>query len=297
MFLGLLFVLLLLSYLYSYFSLGPVRETRAFFNSDRPLIIAHQGGALLAPSNTLLAFEQAYNLGVDILEFDIHMTKDGHLVGIHDATVDRTTNGTGRVDSYTLEELQQLDAGYWFEDLDGNLSYRGKGAYIPTVEEIFTQFPDIRMNIEIKDSYPLGKASQIELKLWQLIQQYDMQDKVLVVSFQQAIIDRFNNNTDGNVAVGSPKEETTYFVIFHKFFLNGLFKPTTDALQIPTSSGGFDLTDAKLIKGAHKLNMYVHYWTIDDPEQMRKLLELGADGIITNRPDLLIKVMEDMGYY
>jgi glycerophosphoryl diester phosphodiesterase len=291
-----LFFLVVILFLYFHYSIGPIRETKPFFEGDRPLVIAHQGGELLAPSNTIIAFDQAYKMGVDVLEFDIHMTSDGYLVAIHDATVDRTTNGSGRVDSYTLSDLQKLDAGYFFKDLNGEFSYRGKGAYIPSVEEIFERYPDIRMNIEIKDSYPKNQPSQIEESFWKLIQKYNMEDKVLVASFSQDIINRFNEITGGKVAVSAPREETKSFVITHKSFLNGLYKPTTDAFQIPMENSGLNLTDKKLIKGAHKLNMDVHYWTIDDPVNMRMLLENGVDGIITNRPDILIELMKEMGY-
>lgn len=294
--LSIFFPVLIILFLYFHFSIGPVRESKPFFKGNRPLVIAHQGGELLAPSNTLIAFDKAYKMGVDVLEFDIHMTKDGHLVAIHDATVDRTTNGSGRVDSYTLKELQKLDAGYRFKDLNGEYSYRGKGAYIPTVEEIFKRYPDIRMNIEIKDAYPIGEPSQIEERFWNLIKKYNMQDKILVASFSQDIIDRFNEYTGGQVAVSAAREETKKFVIYHKIFLNGLFNPTTDAFQIPMENSGLNLTGESLIKAAHKLNMDVHYWTIDDPKSMKMLLERGADGIITNRPDQLIEVMEEMGY-
>ena len=250
---GLVLGTILVVYAALYFFPVPDRPDKPYFMNERPLVIAHQGGELIAPSNTMIAFEQAYEMGVDVLEFDIHMTKDGHLVLIHDDTVDRTTNGAGRVDSYTLEELQKLDAGYHFRDLNGELSYRGvEGAYIPTVEEMFKRFPSMRMNIEIKDTYPKGADSQIEYKLWELIQKYGMAEKVLVVSFDHEIIRRFDSFAKGKVALAGGRDEIKSFVIFHKLFLNGLYRPEVDAIQIPIEDSGFDLTDRKLINGAHK---------------------------------------------
>ncbi len=139
----------------------PVEKVVAlpFFKKEnnRPLVIAHQGGKLLAPGNTIPAFQNAVNLGVDVIETDIHITKDGYLVTIHDPTVDATTNGKGNVADYTLKSLQRLDAAFYFQNLQGEYEYRQKGVYIPTLEEVFQRFPDMRVNIEIKDDNPPGQ--------------------------------------------------------------------------------------------------------------------------------------------
>ncbi|WP_066069616.1 glycerophosphodiester phosphodiesterase [Neobacillus soli] len=272
----------------------PVKQIneKSFFKNDRPLVIAHQGGELLAPSNTMAAFTNAANMGVDVLETDLHITKDGHLVAIHDPTVDRTTNGHGRVADMTLKEIQKLDAGYHFKDLQGNDSYRGKGVYIPTAEEIFQTFGDMRIEMEIKDDNPPERVDEMSSKLWTLIKKYQMEDKILVASFDQDILDTFNNFSKDRVATSGGKQEVTKFVVFHKFFLRDLYQPYTDSFQLPTEDSGFDLTDKKLIDGAHRRGMQMHYWTIDDPKTMKKLLDAGADGILTNRPDLLLKLLE-----
>jgi glycerophosphoryl diester phosphodiesterase len=261
----------------------------------KPLNIAHQGGELLAPSNTMVAFDQAIALGVDILETDIHMTKDGSLVLIHDNTVDRTTNGSGRVDNYTLAALKKLDAGYKFQDLQGNYSYRGKGVTIPTLEELFSKYGTTSyFNLEIKDAYPQNGPSQIEAKLWDLIQKYHVEKKVVVTSFRQDLIDHFNHLAKGKVLLGAGREEVTVFVLTHKFWFPGFYRPSSSVLQIPTENSGFNLKDRNLIEGAHHLGMQVHYWTIDDKQTMKELIEMGADGIITNRPDILKELLQEM---
>lgn len=273
----------------------PERPDKPFLgNEDRPLVIAHRGGAALAPENTMVAFAKAQSIGVDVIEYDIHMTKDGELVVIHDETVDRTTNGEGRVDELTLQELRQLDAAHSFRDIRGNYIYRGQGVMIPTVEEVFQQFDNIRHNIEIKDAYPLGAESEIEEKLWKLIERHGMEDQVLVVSFSEPIMQRFNQFAQGRVALAAPKQEITRFVVYHKLFLNRLYKPASDVFQMPTEAGLFNLMERRLIQGAQKLNIQVYYWTIDDERTMRELLMRGADGLITNRPDLLIRVINEM---
>ncbi|WP_409303405.1 glycerophosphodiester phosphodiesterase [Peribacillus sp. SCS-155] len=274
-------------------NLYPVQKVnqKKFFQNGRPLVIAHQGGELLAPSNTMAAFQNAADLGVDVLETDIHITKDGHLVAIHDPSVDRTTNGTGKVSDFTLEEIQTLDAGYHFKDLQGQYSYRGKGVYIPTVEEMFREFPDMRIEIEIKDDNPPKRIEEMASKLWDLIEEYHMEHKVLIASFDQDILRTFEKYSKGKTAMVAGKQEVTRFVIFHKIFLPNLYSPDVDAFQVPTEESIFDLTDGNLIRGAHRRGLQMHYWTIDDPKTMEKLLKSGADGILTNRPDLLLELM------
>ncbi|BCL84462.1 glycerophosphoryl diester phosphodiesterase [Ktedonobacteria bacterium brp13] len=262
----------------------------------KPYAFAHQGGELLAPTNTLVAFENALAIGCsDFLDIDVHMTKDGHLVSIHDTTVDRTTNGQGRVDSFTLSELQKLDAGYTFCDLEGNYRYRGQGIYIPTLEEVFSNYSSqIYLHFEIKDIYPKGGPSQIEEKLWTLIQKYHMERKTIVASFNQEIVDRFKKLSQGLVATGAGRAEIAQFTLAHKLGLPKFYRHRSTALEIPTTSTGFNLKDRKLINGAHRLGIDVHYWTIDAKAEMRELIELGADGIFTNRPDLLKELLLEM---
>ncbi|MED4016634.1 glycerophosphodiester phosphodiesterase [Sutcliffiella cohnii] len=271
-------------------------DNKPFFTNDRPLVIAHQGGEHLAPSNTIEAFANAVQLGVDVLETDIHITKDGHLVAIHDSTVDRTTDGLGFVEDFTLEELQQLDAGFYFQDLSGEYSFRDQGVYIPTLDELFGLFPDIRWEIEIKDDNPPERIDEIITKLWELIQKYGLQDRVLVASFDHNIIKAFQKETDGEVAVAGGRSEIKRFVILHKLFARNLFFSSVDAFQIPTENSGLNLTKERLIKDAGHVGVELHYWTINDKQEMRMLLERGASGIITDRPDLLLEVLEEMGY-
>jgi len=288
--------LIIVIYLLLYFVFVP-KQPDVFAGLKKPLLIAHQGGEQLAPSNTIMAFDLAKQYDVDVLETDIHMTKDGQLVTIHDATVDRTTDGKGRVDSFTLEELQKLDAGYYFKDLQGNYSFRGKGAYIPTLEELFQKYgKEYYFNVEIKDRYPQTGDSTIEQKLWELIQKYGLEKKVIVNSFDNSIVQRFQDFAKGEVPLGAGKAEVIKFVIANKAFLPGFYRPSSQVLQIPTADSGFDLKTQPVIDDAHRLNMQVHYWTINDKDMMKELINKGADGIMTDRPDLLYEVMKEMGF-
>ncbi|RNA69421.1 glycerophosphodiester phosphodiesterase [Alteribacter keqinensis] len=283
---------ILIIWIMVYFFPVSERPYQSFFSNDTDvLVIAHQGGEHLAPSNTLVAFETARELGVDVIEFDVHITKDGHLVAIHDSTVDRTTDGAGKVNDLTLEEIQTLDAAHYFQDLEGGYSFREQGITIPSVREIFESFGDIRLNIELKATNDDDRHEEMVEKMWSLIQEFNMEELILIASFDQNIIDHFKEVSEGRTAVSGGRQEVRNFVVLHKFLLRGLYSPSVDAVQIPVEESIFNLADQGLIRGAHRRGMAVHYWTINDEETMRKLIALGADGIITDRPDLLLNVL------
>lgn len=288
---GWIIAIILLIWIMIYFLPTKKDTMPAYFDHEQPLVIAHQGGEHLAPSSTLESFRNAVELGIDVIEFDIHMTKDEHLVAIHDPTVDRTTNGTGEVKNMTLTEVQSLDAGAYFQDLHGEYSFSEQGVYIPTVEEIFEEIPNMYWNIEIKDTNDPKSYRTIAMKLWEIVQQFDLEDHVLFAAFDQDIIDIILEVTNGNALVSGGRGEVTKFVILHKLFLNGLYRPKVNALQIPTEDSNINLMDRKLIRGAARKGMEIHYWTINDPETMQELIELGADGIITDRPDILLDLL------
>lgn len=271
------------------------RPRRAFLSENEldegPLVIAHGGGGHLAPSNTMAAFENAYEMGVDVLEYDVHMTADGHLVTIHDDTVDRTTNGSGRVNDLTLEEVQSLDAGYHFEDTEGEHSFRGRGVSIPTVEELFTHFPDVKHLIELKDTNDESLWENMVQEMWRLIEDNAMHDRVMVASFTHAINERFQEVSNDTVAIGGGEEEVRPFAYSHILFLNSLSNPNADAFQLPTEQEGHDLTRRNILRGAHNRGMHVYYWTINEKDRMQDLIDKGASGIITDRPDYLLDVL------
>jgi glycerophosphoryl diester phosphodiesterase len=270
------------------------RPERTFFQneSNDVLVIAHQGGDGLFPSNTLYAFQEAAKLGVDVLELDIHSSQDGELVVIHDDTVERTTNGTGNVSDLTLAELKDLDAGYdWSPERKGeSFPYRGKGITIPTLGEIFQEFPDYRINIEIKQETP-----SIARPLCDLIQKYEKQEQVLVVSFSDKAMNEFREACPNVVTAGAPGEIRTFY-IFHRLFLAGLYRPYADAFQVPEYQGEEDtnslhIVTKRFVQDAQRKNIEVHVWTVDETEDMKRLIDLGVDGIITDRPDRLLELL------
>lgn len=251
-----------------------------------PLVIAHQGGDGLWPGETMFAYQNAAKLGVDVLEMDIHITKDGTLVLMHDEAVDRTTDGSGEIESMTLDELKKLDAGYdWSTDDGTTFPFRGKGLTIATLDEVFTAFPDKHMTIEIKKT----NASMAQ-PFCELIRKHKMEDKVLVASFYDDKLKEFRQ-TCPEVATSSAKNETTVFVLLTKPFLGSFYSPKFFSLQVPEESGGITVMTPSFVKAAHERNLAVEPWTINDAETMKKFIAWGVDGIITDRPDIMLEVL------
>jgi glycerophosphoryl diester phosphodiesterase len=258
------------------------RRRRPFLDVDAPLLFAHRGGAALFPENTLDAFRGALELGIPFLETDVHLSRDGVLVVHHDATVNRTTNGSGKVADLTLSELRKLDAGYRFSPGGGAFPFRGKGLTIPTLEEAFALSPTVRFNVELKTA---GRAAAHAL--WSFIEAGELHDRILVAAEVHATIRRFRRLSRERVATSASHREALAFLAATRLHLDGVLPVAFDALQIPVRHRGVRVLDRRLVQAAHRHGVQVHAWTIDDPAEMRELLALGVDGLMSDRPDLL----------
>ncbi len=253
----------------------------------RPLVIAHQGGEELWPSNTMHAFERAAALGVDMLEMDLHVTADGVLVLMHDETVDRTTNGTGRLEEMTLAEVKALDAGYYWTDDEGKtFPFRGQGITVATLEELFQAFPDMPMNIEIK----LVENIPVVEPFCQLIREHGKQDQILVASFHEDAMSAFRAACP-EVATSTSQNEVINFFARHFVGLAASYSPPAQAVQVPEYRSGIHILTSRFVEDAHSRGMDVHVWTINEAEDMQRMIELGVDGIITDRPDILLELL------
>jgi glycerophosphoryl diester phosphodiesterase len=249
-----------------------------------PLLIAHRGGAELAPENTLPAFRDAVDRwSADVLELDVHPSKDGEAVVIHDDTVDRTTDGTGSVVEQTLDRLRCLDAGYRFT-LDGStFPYRGDGLQLPTLEEVLRAFPGVRVIVEIKDG-------RVQERVWETVREEKAWHRVLVASAKRRDRSRLSHYP-GPISASATELRT--FLFLHRLHSTGLYRPRVDALQVPERSAGRQVLDPRFVREAHALNLPVHVWTVNAVEDMRRLLSWGVDGIVTDRPDLLAGVLHE----
>lgn len=252
-----------------------------------PLLIAHRGGAALAPENTITAFGRALRWwGADLLEIDVHATRDGEAVVIHDATVDRTTDGSGAVADLPLARLLQLDAGHRFTP-DGGRTYpfRGRGISIPTLSEVLQRFPDARINVEIKDA-------RAQEPVWRAVTDHAAAHRVLIAAEELPCRVRFREYPG---PVSASKQELKSFYLHHQLRGGALYVPTTDAFQMPERYGGRQVLSPRFIREAHEKNIAIHVWTVNGRDNMERLLDWGADGIMTDRPDLLATVLHDRG--
>jgi len=287
----LLGVILILAGIYLYLAMqtGRPAEARAIFqNSDvsRPLVFAHRGGGGLYPENTLEAFRYSAQMGVDVLELDIHSTSDGALVVMHDATLDRTTNGTGRVNQMTLAELKKLDAGYHFTPDGGKtFPFRARGVTIPTLQEIFDALPAQTFNVEPKQAEP-----SVTNPLCEMIRARNMTDKVIVGSFRQRAIDEFRAACAEVATAGTPSEVRDFLALY-KLGLGESYSPPMQVLQIPERLGSLQIVSEDFVKTARRLNLQVHVWTVNETDDMRRLIEMRVDGIMTDYPDRLLGLL------
>lgn len=257
-----------------------------FWGNPAPRVIAHRGGRGLWPENTLYAFKHAAALGVDVLEMDLRRTSDGEIVVLHDDTVDRTTDGQGPVDSYTLAKLKQLDAGYRFTPDDGaSYPFRGQGISIPVLREVLQALPDARLNLEMKPGDP-GMAAP----LCELIAANGAQRRVAIASIDQAAMDAFRAACPG-VATAATKDEVVSFVRLSKLYVPALHRPVAQVLQVPDRLGDFELLTEGFLRDATAFNLKVEVWTVNEPQDMQRLLAMNVDGIMTDFPDRLLKLL------
>jgi glycerophosphoryl diester phosphodiesterase len=271
----------------------PDAASKSYYsNLQHPLVIAHQGGDGVWPGDTMYAYENAVKIGADVLEMDAHITKDGQIVLMHDEKVDRTTDGSGLIEDLTLPELKQLDAAYkWSNDDGKTFPYRGQRIQVPTLEELFQKFPQMRYVIEIKLT-----QNPIDKPLCDLIRQYSMQDKVVIASFHDEAMQSFRK-TCPEVATSASRGEVTKFVLLSKVLLSGLVAPQYQSIQPPydpSESMNIPIMTKRFIHEAHAKNVAVEPWTVDDPQLIKQYIEWGVDGIMTDRPDLMIEVLKNL---
>lgn len=218
-----------------------------------------------------------------MLELDVQVTRDGEIVVLHDPTVDRTTDGTGPVAEMLWSEVQGLDAGFRFRDLDGHRSWKGRGVRIPRLSEVLETFPRTRIIVEVKT--PEAAPGVVEA-----VRAAGGQDRVLMAAGDHAA-GAGRHGYQGPSSASS--RQIRAFILLHRTALGPLYTPSTDAFQLPFHWQGRQVVTPRVVDEAHERNMPVHVWTVDDPEEMRLLLSWGVDGILTDRPDVLARVLEE----
>ena len=305
-------------------------ENTMMKDGELPILIAHGGGNKEFPDNTLEAFYNAYSVDERVMmETDVSITKDGVVILSHDTTIDRKTNATGAIADWNYSDLieQRVDFGYTnktknqklvegtervkFKTEDGKevtpldveypegIEPRDPEVFLATtLEELIRAFPNNKINVEIKQEGEKGKEAFDAILA--ILERNDAFDRVVLASFHSEIYDEFRRyQKEGLVpdnfmyspgTAGAAKYLILYLTGLDLFFTDGMC-----VFQIPTDEYGINLMRADMIKNAHKHNLAVHYWTIDDKATMRELISIGADGIMTNYPHRLAEVYAEYG--
>lgn len=264
--------------------------SKPFAHQGGVVVLAHRGFSGRYPQNTLLAFEKAVELPLDGLEMDIYPTQDDVLVVSHSDDAANTTNGEGKIQSYTLDQLKELDAGHHFTPDEGETyPFRGQGLTIPTLEEVFSRFQDVWINIDIKEHEPYV----VEL-FCALIRRHDNAEQLCVGSFSHETVVQFREACPQVVTLATPPEITRLFWL-NLFRLSRLFDQGGHAMQVPPQRTylGFskDVISPRFVENAHRHDMAIHLWTLNEREKMRHYVEVGVDGIITDYPDRALRLL------
>ncbi len=256
---------------------------RSYLSHEHPLRFAHRGSRVLWPENTMPAFQGAVDLGYRYIETDVHVTRDGRVVVFHDDDLSRLTNGSGKVWEWPWADLRHLDAGHTFGPDEG-FPWRDRGVGIPLLEDVLATFADRSFNIDLKQA-------GIEAAVAAEIDRLGAQDRVMIGSFFDRRIRRFRRVTAGRVATSAGPLEVAGALTAAR-----LGRPAAgpaDAYQVPERARGLVVASARFVAAAHAAGKHVHVWTVNDAGSMHRLLDLGVDGIITDRPDILNEVLAE----
>lgn len=272
----------------------------------RVLCYAHQGGAKEAPSSTLYALEQALRAGADAIELDVHRSADGALVVCHDATLDRTTDGRGPIAEHSVAELRALDNAFSFVPGEDAQPGRDPAGYplrgrapadralgVALLEEVLTSFPGVLLNLDVKQTAPAVPA--YEEALARMLRAHRRVSDVIVASF--------DDRSTAAVAAFAPEIGTSpgaaaLALLGRALVTGGEIDPTIRrhmAVQVPPSFGGQPVVNERFVEIVHGLGLAVHVWTINDPAEMAALARLGVDGIMTDKPSVLARVLDEAG--
>ena len=265
-----------------------------FLDGPRPRIFAHRGASHDAPENTLEAFELALRQGAERLELDVHASRDGEVVVFHDPDLDRTTDGAGPVRNATLAELRRLDAGARRPD------WAGRGTRVPTLNELLERVPGVPLNIEVKQSDP-----PIVDRVLAVLDRHGesghtllaAEDHAIMVAIRAAAPEMLTSFSAVEVAdfvyrlrdgcLGRPGEA--------RAVVGDSWQPAGVALQVPASFGEVEIVSRESVEAAHSFDVEVHVWTVDEPAEMARLIDLGVDGIITNVPAVAVQLFRERG--
>jgi glycerophosphoryl diester phosphodiesterase len=257
----------------------------SFFDSQRPLIFAHRGGCALGPENTIAAFDRGAASGADGLELDVHLSKDGVAVVFHDETLERTTNARGLVRSLTAAELAQVDAGCRFRDGEGGYPFRDRGVGIPTLRTVLERYPHLRAIVEMKvDDAAMGRAVLADVRA------AGAEDRVCAAGYGQSSIDAVRSAAP-RLATSACHPEV-HVALYRSWVGWPVRRAPYGGYQVPEKAGVIRVVSRRFVRHARDAGLRVQVWTVDEEADMQRLLAWGVDGLISNRPDLAVRVRD-----
>ena len=262
--------------------------TATHLTRQRPLVYAHRGGAALRPENTIDAFDNGLALGADGLEIDVHLSRDGVVVVHHDTGLERTTDSRGPISAFTAAELARVDAGYWFQNASngaGEFPFRGRGVRIPTLREVLQRYRTARFIIELKMNDP-----ELAHRTVDEIRAADALDRVALGAFGGRVL-RAARAYEPRIPTGAGTEETRW-ALYRSWIRWPLGRTKYREFQVPERAGATTIVTPRFVTYAHRAGIAVKVWTVDDPADMRRLLDWGADALITDRPDLAAEIVK-----
>jgi glycerophosphoryl diester phosphodiesterase len=264
----------------------------ADFLNPFPRAIAHRGDSRNYPGNTLFAFLSAVAMGVDVIETDIHLSRDGIPVVWHDATLDHMTDGKGRINEYTVRQLKEFDAGYNFtKDGGQTFPFRGKGVQLCTLEEALTACPKQRFNVDMKDC-----GTEMVEAFISAVRHCNAESRVCGASFHMNSIRNLRRRCP-SIQTSASTIEVVPLLFCQKLHIlpKGIKKLAVGILQIPMEVRGFPIVTEEFVASMHSRNIIVMVWTINDARQVHKLFSFGVDSIISDNPAMVIRIAEEMG--
>jgi glycerophosphoryl diester phosphodiesterase len=262
----------------------------------RVVAFAHQGGSFEGPSSTLFAISRALENGASAIELDVHATRDGRIVVGHDDTVDATTNHRGEIAKLTLAELAEMDNAYWWipgatvtpgreasEYPHRGRAPRHRDFAVATLEEVVERFPGVALNLDIKRTAP--EVPAYERLLAEELARLEVQDSVIVASFHDRAIEAFRAAAPGVATSGATVETALFYFSLRED--SGPVVPPVQAFQVPAMYEGMVVVDERFVEAAHAADVAVHVWTVNEVDEMARLLDLGVDGIVSDTPTTL----------
>lgn len=261
--------------------------TSDFFSLPLPRAIAHRGDGGEFPENTLISFRAAADAGAAYFELDVHMTRDGEIVVCHDENLLRTCGRDAAIRETTWKEIASADAGSGFSIDGANFPFRGRGVGVPRLADVFGAFPGVRIVVEIKHTAP-----SLVRRLLEVIDRAAARRLVMIASEHQGPIDEVRVLAPG-LPTNLPRGEIAELLQAMAARKEG-YHPRGDAVQIPPEYEGWKLATGETVEFAHRAGLEVHVWTVNEEAEMRRLLDLGVDGIISDYPARLLAVVRSL---